>query len=105
VVEGLKNIKVIVMSKIKSWMSHNPWKVVLLTMLFTCIPTVAVYRDDWLVPLLSLFAFGLLVFAFSAWRFGRHLPILLAVALAWPAKAEEQQAVPVAAGIVVICVG
>ena len=90
------------MKTIREWIAARPFVAVGLAVLFSVTSTAAGFREDWRPLLVSMFGCGLMVFVFSMHRF---LGLIIAITLALPTKAEEQPVVPVAAGIVVICVG
>lgn len=94
------------MNSLRQWISAKPFTAVSLAALFGAVPSIFAFREDWIVPLLLLFAAGLVIFAFSAWSYSRYLVLACLLTFSRPAKAEEPQQVgPVAAGIVVVCVG
>lgn len=95
------------LTSLLQWASRHPIQVALFSCWFSVIATALAFREDWLWPGLALFSMGLAAWSVSVLRhFRATLLMTLAIALTLqPAKAEQNEAVPIAVGVVVICVG
>ena len=107
------------LKQFKSWIATQPWRAITYLALFVIIPaTIAIYEElKW--PLLGLFTFCLLMWSLSMWQHcKRYVTIILCLAVIntsvsfLPSRAQEAppkeaavDAVPVAVGVLVICVG
>jgi hypothetical protein len=100
----------------RNWIAGQPFTAFSLAALFGSLATAMGLREDWIPVLLGLFIVGLVVMIVSMWKY--TAPIVLAVVLALPALDTHAQApfpereaqiepaaLPIAAGVVIICVG
>lgn len=99
-----------------NWSSAHPIQTILFTFLFTIIPTIVGFREDWMVGGLTVFVLGLAGWCLCIWRHRKNIVTtllitsFLSVIVPAPTQAKEpepvfQPAAVVAVGVVVICVG